>query len=207
MSRVSVRGALAAILVLSVFAAPVATADAKSKSKKCPKGQTLVKAKKGKKGKKKQRCVKIKTPPPTPVTVELLDGSHATVEVPDLPLPGGYVIPGTPVTRTVPISGRLKGGIPGGYRLGKDNAITLDDAAIAPAAIDILSDAACSGAPVLRLNPASTVGLATGAPSGGTVFRTGKVTATVRALLRLSFDSRTQAGCDKPLVTMGTAET
>jgi hypothetical protein len=204
MSRVTVRGALAAMLVVSVFAAPAATADAKSKPKKCPKGQVLKKAKKGKK-----RCVKKPKPKPplaTPVSVELLPGSQATVDVPAVPLPGGYVIPGMPVTRVVPISGTLKGSIPGGYRLGQDNDINLSEAAITPGPVDILSDPACSGAPTLRLNPVSNVVLDKTAPSAGKVFQTGKVTANVRVLLRLAFDSRTEAGCDKPLVTMGTSE-
>ena len=204
MSRSTFRGALAVMLVASVFAAPAATADAKSKPR-CPKGYKLQKGKKG----KKKRCVKVKVKPApaTPVTVDLLDGSNATVEVPALPLPGGYVIPGTPVTRTVPISGQLKGAIPGGYQLGKDNPITLSDAAITPGPIDVLSDPGCSGEPILRLNPASNVTLDKTAPSGGKVFMSGKVAATVRALLHLSFDSRTSASCGAPLVTMGSADT
>src|SRR3954447_5849766 len=206
MSRVPIRGLLAAILVLSLFAASPVAADAKAKGK-CPKGHKLKKAGKG----KKARCVKVKPKPKpdlsTPVRVTLLDGSQATVEVPDLPLPGGYVIPGTPVSRVIPISGTLKGSIPGGYQLGKDNPINLTEAAIIPGAVDILADQHCGGATALKLNPASTVALDKTSPSAGTVFQTGKVTATVRALLRLSFDSRNQTACDAPLVTMGTSET
>jgi hypothetical protein len=117
------------------------------------------------------------------------------------------VIPGTPVSRVVPISGTLKGSIPGGYQLGKDNPINLSEAAIVPGAVDILADQNCGGATALKLNPASTVALDKAAPSAGTVFQTGKVTANVRALLRLSFDSRNQTACSAPLVTMGTSET
>jgi hypothetical protein len=204
MSRVPLRGLLAAILVLSVFAAPVATAGAKPKHKKCAQGHKL------KKVGKKRKCVKSRPKPQqvsTPVTIDLLEGSQATVEVPALPLPGGYVIPGTPVARTVPISGTLKGAIPGGYRLGRDNPINLLDGSITPGPVDILADQGCSGNTVLKINPASTVTLDTAAKSSGTVFLSGKVTATVRALLHLSFDSRTQTACDAPLVTMGSSDT
>jgi hypothetical protein len=164
--------------------------------------------KKGKKGKK--RCVRKPKPAPevsTPVKVDLLPGSYATVDIPAVPLPGGYVIPGMPVTRTLPISGRLKGNIPGGYEIGKDNPVNLTEMNVAIGASDILSDPGCGGAGTLRLNPASKAMLDTATPSVGMVLQTAKVTSSVHALMRLAFDSRTQAGCDAPLVTMGSAET
>src|SRR4051794_40743391 len=116
MSRVPIRGLLAAILVLSLFAASPVAADAKAKGK-CPKGHKLKKAGKG----KKARCVKVK-PKPKPalwarVGARCREGGRGGVEAPALPLPGGYVIPGTPVSRVIPITGTLKGSIPGGYQL------------------------------------------------------------------------------------------
>jgi hypothetical protein len=211
MSR-TLRGVLAVLIIASVFLTPtLTTASAKAKPK-CPSSK---KAKKQSKGKAKKKCAKAKPKPKpkknvapgTPVTIDLLDGSYATVTIPSVALPGGYVLPGTPVTRTVTISGRLHGLIPGGYQLGQDNNIVLSDAAITPAPVDLLSDPNCGGAPFLRLNPASNVVLDKSAPSAGKVYMTGKAAATVNALLRLSFDMRNETGCDKPFVTTGIAET
>jgi hypothetical protein len=202
MSR-TLRGLLAALLAMSLLAAPIATADAKPKKAKCQ----VSKEAKGKKHRK--HCKKPKRKPkaaPTPVTVDLLDGSAATVDIPAVALPGGFVLPGTPTQRTVPISGRLNGQLPGGYQLGKDNKIVLTGGTITPGPVDLLSDASCANAPVLRLNPASTVSLSKTTPSTGTVYADGRVTANVNAALRLAFDSRTETGCDKPLVTMGASE-
>jgi hypothetical protein len=194
------RLAAAALLAAAVMlpAAPAGAAPS-TKSKACSLKAVSKKAKACKKAKPKAQ-------PKVPVKVELLEGSQATVDVPAIPLPGGYVLPGMPVSRTVPISGRLSGSMPG-YYLGKTNDITLSDAAITPGPVDILSDAACGGAPALRLNPASNVILDKGAPSAGKIYADGRVTASVRVLLRLAFDSRTGTACDSGLTTMGWAPT
>jgi hypothetical protein len=203
MSRPTAR-LMAAALLACALALPATTASAATRpapAKGCKAKPKAKKAKGCSKAKKKAVAA------PTPVTVDLLDGSQATVDVAAIPLPGGVVLPGMPVTRTVPISGRLTGGIPGGYQLGRKNDIALTGGAIAPGPVDILSDAACGGAPALRLNPASNVVLDKAAPSMGAVFPDGRVTATVRVLLNLAFDSRTGTACDSGLTTMGWSPT
>jgi hypothetical protein len=190
------RLAAAALLAAAVML-PAAPAGAATPTKKPCNAKATKKAK---------ACKKAKAQPNVPVKVDLLDGSQATVDVPAIPLPGGYVLPGMPVTRTVPITGGLNGSMPG-YYLGKTNTITLKDAAITPAPVDILSDGACGGASALRLNPASNVILDDSAPSAGKIYADGRVTASVRVLLRLAFDSRTGSACDSGLTTMGWAPT
>jgi hypothetical protein len=158
----------------------------------------------------KHKGKKPKAPAPkvnTPVTVDLLDGSAATVDIPAVQLPGGYVLPGVPATRTIPLSGQLHGGIPGGYQIGKDNNISLNTAAIGLGAVDLLSDAACGGNAVLRLDPASNVTLADDQPSVATLHKDGTITAAVDVALNLAFDSRQTTTCGDPLTTMGMSTT
>lgn len=144
---------------------------------------------------------------PTRVTVTLLPGSAASVEIPALPLPGGQVIIGAGVTREVPLSGRVDGVFARPFRIGEDIDINFRSMKVRPGAVDILSDPACGGAPILRLNPASVVVLDKNRRTRGRLRHNGVASSTVNVILRLAFDSRTEAGCEKPLIPRGYAET
>ncbi len=144
---------------------------------------------------------------PTRVTVTLLPGSSAGVEIPALPLPGGQVITGTGVTREVPLSGRLDGVFAHRFRIGQDIDIDFKSANIRLGAVDILSDPGCGGAATLRLNPASVVRLDKTPRSRARLRANGRVTSTVHVVTRLAFDSRTVPGCGEPLIPRGYADT
>lgn len=148
-----------------------------------------------------------KAGPVTTVTVTLLPGSVAIVEIPALPLPGGQVVIGTGVTYGVPLTGTLTGVVAGKVELLKDIPVTLKSAAIKPGVVDVLGDPSCGGAATLRINPASIVTLDGSRPSRAVLKPSGVASATANVMLRLAFDSRTEPGCDKPLVGMGYSET
>ncbi len=147
------------------------------------------------------------SPPALKVTVNVLPGSVASIEVPARPLPGGQTLIGTGVTREVPLSGRLSGTVVGVVRLGQDIPVRLTKGSLAPAAVDVLSDPACGGTPTLRVNPASTVVLDKARTTRAVLRQTGRTTATAYVKLRLAFDMRTALGCDQPLLPMGAVET
>ncbi len=150
---------------------------------------------------------KKKRYPQTKVTVTLLPGASAQVEIPALPLPGGQLLVGTPVTREVPLSGGASGVLAHRFRPGQDIDIDFRSLKFRPGAVDLLSDPACGGAPALRINPASAVVLDGTRPSTSVLRSSGVSKVTAHVLLRLAFDMRTEARCDAPLVTTGYAET
>src|SRR4051812_44017191 len=115
MSRPVVRAArLAALLITAVALAVPGAAAAKAKHQPCGKSKPAHANCGKKKGKKKAKGRPVGA---APVTVDLLDGSHATVDIPAVALPGGYVLPGVPTTRDIPLTGKLTGAIPG-FQLG-----------------------------------------------------------------------------------------
>ena len=141
------------------------------------------------------------------VTATLLPGSGATVEIPALALPGGQVLTGTGVTREVPITGSISGLLAHRFRIGQNIDVNFDRANFKLGAVDILSDPSCGGAPTLRINPASVVTIDKTKPSHAVLKYSGVSSATASVNLRLAFDMRTEAGCDKPLVPAGYADT
>ncbi|HEU4976538.1 MAG TPA: hypothetical protein VFT50_15710 [Baekduia sp.] len=146
---------------------------------------------------------------PTRVAVELLPESTASVSIPAIPLPGGAFVMGTEDTnpRTVPLSGGFSGAIAGGFLLSKTNKVALRSGRVDLGAADLLADADCGGASVLRLDPASAVTLDRSAPSTARITPKGIITATVHLVLRLAVGSRVLPRCDAGLVSMGYATT
>jgi hypothetical protein len=150
------------------------------------------------------------TPPRgTRVVADLLPTSAASVSIPAVALPGGTYIIGTDSTdaRSIPLSGRLAGVIPGGFRLGKSNKLTLRSGRVGLGAADLLTDKACGGASVLRTDPTSAVTVDPAAPSTARIAPNGQITAAMHLVLRLAVLSRMQPGCDAGLVPMGYATT
>ena len=200
--------ARAALLVtLLLFAALVtgapASAPATGSAKRCPASTAHTRA--------TTKCPAVKPKPKhypkTLVTATMLPGSHTTVEIPALALPGGQTILGTGVTRDIPMSGDISGYITHRWRIGQDIDVNFDHAAFKLDPVDILSDPGCNNSPTLRLNPATIVGIDSTKPSHSVLRYDNTSNATASVLLRLAFDMRTEAGCDKPLVTTGYAET
>jgi hypothetical protein len=173
-------------VVTGALALAVAAPTASAKPR-CPKHAHVH----GKKAKACKKAKKKATPKPfTPVTVTLLDGSTATLDL------GGGVV------RMAPLSGTIKGGIPGGYMLLKDNTFKLQSGLLSVGATDILTDD-CTAPPVARTNPATRVTLK---PSGAVVKTTGDVYSTAAVVLRTVLDLRS-GGCGSEAVTGGYADT
>ncbi len=201
------RARLALLATFLLFAAlatgATASAPATKAAKRCPAKTAHSRA--------TSTCPAVKPKPKrypkTLVTATMLPGTHVTVEIPALALPGGQTILGTGVTRDIPMSGAIGGYITHRWRIGQDIDVAFDHAAFKLAPVDILTDPGCGNSPTLRLNPATIVGL-DGAKSSHSVLRYDNTSnATASVLLRLAFDMRTEAGCDKPLVTTGYVET
>lgn len=148
-------------------------------------------------------------PAPTRVTVEVLPDSVAMVHIPAIPLPGGTFVMGTDSgsARDIPLSGRFTGVVKGGFLVSKTNKVQLRSGRIGLGATDLLTDASCGGAPVLRTDPASSVTIDPKRSSIARLSPTGAVHATVHLLLRLAVQSRMLTGCDAGLVPMGYATT
>jgi hypothetical protein len=130
----------------------------------------------------------------TPVLATLLDGSHVTLDL------GGGVV------RTIPISGAVSGSIAGGYRLNRDNTITLTEGTIAVAPTDLLTDD-CAGPAIASTTGPTNVTLDPAKPSTAVVGRDGTVTANLAALLHAVLALRQPNGCGAPTVTSGVADT
>lgn len=141
------------------------------------------------------------------VTATLLPGSYVNVEIPALPLPGGQILTGSGVTRQIPMSGSISGPLVHRFRIGEQIDVDFNTAQFRFGAVDVLGDPACGGAPTLRINPASVVTLDRTKPSSAVLRYSGVATAKASVMIRLAFDMRTEAGCDKPLVTAGYADT
>jgi hypothetical protein len=130
--------------------------------------------------------------PATPVSVTILDGSTATLDL------------GNGAVRTAPLIGGLRGVIAGGYKLNKTNTITLRYAHVAIAPTELLSDG-CPTAPATT-SGLTSVGLAPGRKATAVVRRTGDVVADAPVILRTVLDVRPGA-CGAASVPTGYADT
>lgn len=167
-------------------------------------GVAIAATAKDKPAKKQQKAQKFRE---TLVTATMLPGTHVTAEIPALPLPGGQVLTGTGVTRTIPMTGSITGALAHRFRIGDDIHVNWRKAEFKLGSQDLLSDPACNGAPTLRLNPASVVTIDKSKKSTAVLRYSGVSNADASVMLRLAFDMRTEAGCDKPLVSTGYALT
>jgi hypothetical protein len=146
---------------------------------------------------KTKRCKKAKAKKKpqisTPVSVTLLDGSNATLDL------------GNGNVRTTALTGTLRAAIPGGYRLGHDNTIVLAGGRLAVAPTDLLTDD-CAAPPIARTNPATAVTLAPAQKSTAVVHANGAITSTAAVVLRTVLDLRSGA-CGYAPATSGYADT
>lgn len=199
------RAALLAILLSFAVLAPGASASAPrtKPAKACPAKATHSRV--------KATCPaakpKPKRFPKVLVTATMLPGTHVTVEIPALALPGGQTILGTGVTRDIPMSGAISGYITHRWKIGQDIDVNFDHAAFKLDPVDLLTDPGCNNQPTLRLNPATTVGIDGTKPSHAVLRYDNTSNATASVMLHLAFDMRTGAGCDSPLVTTGYVDT
>jgi hypothetical protein len=188
MSRTTVT--LLTTLATLALTAPGASAKAKHH---CPKGKKAV----------GHRCVTVKKKKPpakpkppvvatTPIHADVLPGSAASITYGD-------------ATRTAPLTGRVDGGIPGGYMLARDNTMKFTGGTIGVGATDLLTDA-CTGPQPAALDPATAARFDTTRSNTALIKSTGDVIARTTVVLRTVLDLRGSA-CDSPVTQSGYADT
>jgi hypothetical protein len=183
-----------AILAIAMLVPAVATAPAGAKTKRVCK---VVKVH----GHKTKRCHRVKVKPKTkpkpavkiPVVVTVLDGSQAVIDFGD-----GNV-------RTVGLTGKINGFIPGLIHLNSDTKVTLTDGTLAVAPTDIFTDG-CASPPIARTNPATVITMDPAKPGTGTLRADGTVSADANVLIRVVADLRGPDGCGAATVTGGYAD-
>jgi hypothetical protein len=183
--------AVIAVLAIALLVPAVASAPAGARTKrKCK----VVRVH----GHKKKKCHKVKAKPkpkPTriPVTTTVLPGSQATLDF------------GNGTVRTVALSGRLTGYIPGKIHLGTDTKALLTGGSIAVAPTDIFSDG-CAAPVWARSNPATTIRLDPAKTNSATLAANGNVSADANVIIRTVVDARAENACDQPLAPSGYAD-
>jgi hypothetical protein len=129
----------------------------------------------------------------TPVSIKILDESHANLDF------GAF-------TRTAPVRGSLKGFVPGGIHLGTDFQITLTsgDIRLDPTAVFIDDDCDGQVSAAIRTGNPTSVALDKGRTSTSTVLGNGTVTASAYTVVHLPLEMRNDdAGCNSPYITTG----
>jgi hypothetical protein len=132
----------------------------------------------------------------TPVTINILDESKAILDF------GAF-------QREAPLSGQLKGFVPGGINLSADSQITLTKGNIIldPTAVFIDDDCKGKVSAAIRTGTGTNVTLDKTRTSTSTVFSTGTVTSTAYTVVRVPLELRNDdTGCDSPYITTGYSE-
>jgi hypothetical protein len=142
-------------------------------------------------GHKTKRCHKVKVKPlRVPVTTTVLDGSSATIDF------------GNGVVRTVGISGKLNGYVPGSIKLGTDIKARLTGGSLSVAPTDFFSDG-CASPVWARSDPATTITLDKTKTNTATLAANGAITSDANVIIRAVLDTRPQNACDQPLAQTG----
>jgi hypothetical protein len=185
------RRAIIAVLAAALLVPAVAAAPAGAKTKKVCK---LVKVKGHHKKVKRCHRVKVKPKPKPalriPISTTVLDGSQATLDF------------GNGIVRTVGLSGKLTGYIPGKIHLDTDTKALLTGGSLSVAPTDFFSDG-CASPVWARTNPATTITLDPSKTNTATLAATGAVTADASVIIRAVVDTRPENACDQPLQTTG----
>jgi hypothetical protein len=129
----------------------------------------------------------------TPVTIRLLDESRAKLDF------GAFV-------REAPVTGSLKGFVPGGIHLGTDFQITLSTADLRLGRTAVFIDDDCDGqvSSAIQTGDPTAVLLNKTRTSTSTVLATGAVTATANMTVHLPLEMRNDdSGCNSPYITTG----
>jgi hypothetical protein len=131
-----------------------------------------------------------------PVKVSVLAGSYALLDF------GSF-------TRQAPISGTLRGFIPGRFKPNTDVQVTLTRAAISIGTTNVFIDDACNGqvSAGIRTGNPTRVLLDTSKTSTTTLFASGVATAIVNTRVQVPLELRNEdTGCNDPYVTTGYGE-
>jgi hypothetical protein len=129
----------------------------------------------------------------TPVSISLLDGSKANLDF------GAF-------QREAPVSGSLKGFVPGGIHLGTDFQITLSSGTLSLGQTPVFIDDDCDGAvsASIRTGDPTQVFLDKTKTSTSTVLASGTVTATANMVVHLPLELRNDDnGCNSRYISTG----
>jgi hypothetical protein len=132
----------------------------------------------------------------TPVAIKILEDSKAVLDF------GAFV-------REAPLSGSLKGFVPGGINLSSDSQITLSSGALRLDPTPVFIDDDCNGkvSSAIRTGDPTNVSLNKSRTSTSTVFANGNVTATAYVNIHVPLELRNDdTGCDLPYITTGYSE-
>jgi hypothetical protein len=129
----------------------------------------------------------------TPVTITMLPESHAGLDF------GAF-------QREAPVTGSLKGYVPGGIHLGQDFQITLTSGELRLSPTAVFIDDDCNGqvSASIRTGSPTAVSLDKGRTSTSTVLANGTVTASAYMVVHLPLELRNDdAGCNAPYISTG----
>jgi hypothetical protein len=181
MTRACIAILAVALLVPAVGAAP---AGAKTK-RKCK----IVRVH----GHKRKKCHRVKVKPKVikiPVTTTVLDGSAATLDF------------GNGIVRTVALSGKLTGYVPGKIQLGADTKAILNGGSISVAPTDFFSDG-CASPVWARSDPATAITLDKTKVNRAILHANGSITSDANVIIRAVLDTRPENACDQALAPTG----
>lgn len=132
----------------------------------------------------------------TPVTIRILEDSRAILDF------GAF-------QREAPITGSLKGFVPGGIQIGQDSQVTLTSGELRLLPTAVFIDDDCNGqvSAAIRTGDPTRVLLDKTRTSTSTVFATGTVTSTAYMSVRVPLELRNDdLGCNVPYITTGYSE-
>jgi hypothetical protein len=158
-------------------------------------GSRLVKKKVRRKSYKFGACPEKKSSASlgAPVSVRVLGGSVATLDF------GAF-------QRDASLTGTLKGFVPGGIQLGKDQQVNFSSGTLNIAQTPVFIDDACNGdvSAAIRTGKPTTVGLNATKASTATLTAGGTVTSIVYTRIKLPLELRNDDdGCQKPYISTG----
>jgi hypothetical protein len=189
MTRASIAVLAIALLVPATAAAP-ASAKTKRVCKVVKRHGKVVRVH----GHVKKRCRRVKVKPKAvtkiPIAATIQDGSSATLDF------GGGLV------RSVGLSGKLTGYIPGKIQLGTDIKAVLNGGSIAVAQTDFFSDG-CASPVWARSDPATSITLDTTKANTAILHSSGLVESDANVIIRAVLDTRAENACDQPLATTG----
>jgi hypothetical protein len=106
------------------------------------------------------------------------------------------------MVRTVALSGKLTGYVPGKIRLGTDIKALLTGGSLSVAPTDFFSDG-CASPVWARSDPATSITLDRTKANSATLHANGSITSDANVIIRAVLDTRAENACDQPLTPTG----
>jgi hypothetical protein len=162
-------------------------------SVKAKRGNRIVTVKRRRKVYKYAACPKSAASAGVPVKITVLDGSYALLDF------GAF-------QRQAPVTGTIKGFVPGAIHINADTQVTLTSATLALGQTPVFIDNDCNGdvSASIRTGDPTRITLDPARTSVSTLFASGTVTSIAYTDIHLPLDLRNDDdGCNKPYITTG----